>query len=125
MYRGLSPSLAARGSLPYRDWDGSAGRAGERTLSGHISSYRYPYRAQIFAGMAVLGALVTLQDLSVANTAAGDVSLAAWGALTALTRLNLDSTAVTDRWAARALGRGLDGLQGLGKTTNLTDREAV
>lgn len=75
--------------------------------------------------MAVLGALVTLQDLSVANTAAGDVSLAAWGALTALTRLNLDSTAITDRFAACALGRGLSGFQGFQKTTNLVDREAV
>ena len=59
----------------------------------------------------MLGALATLQDLSVANTAAGDVSLAAWGALTALTRLNLDSTAVTDRFAACALGRGLSGFR--------------
>jgi len=50
-------------------------------------------------GLAVLGALVSLRELSVANTAAGDASLAAWGGLTALTRLNLDSTAVTDRHA--------------------------
>lgn len=50
----------------------------------------------------MLGALVSLHELSVANTAAGDASLAAWGALTALTRLNLDSTAITDRWAGRS-----------------------
>lgn len=47
----------------------------------------------------MLGALVTLHELSVANTAAGDASLATWGALTQLTRLSLDCTAVTSACA--------------------------
>ena len=47
----------------------------------------------------MLGALVTLHELSVANTAAGDASLATWGALTQLTRLSLDCTAVTNTCA--------------------------
>ena len=51
------------------------------------------------AGFAVLGALATLHELSVANTAAGDASLATWGALTQLTRLSLDCTAVTNTCA--------------------------
>ena len=49
----------------------------------------------------MLGALVTLHELSVANTAAGDASLATWGALTQLTRLSLDCTAVTNTCARR------------------------
>lgn len=53
------------------------------------------------AGFSVLGALVTLHELSVANTAVGDASLATWGALTQLTRLNLDCTAVTNTCAPR------------------------
>ena len=52
------------------------------------------------AGFAVLSALVTLHELSVANTAAGDASLATWGTLTELTQLNLDCTAVTNACAA-------------------------
>ena len=63
----------------------------------------YPIPTQpyptLLAGLAVLGALISLRELSVASTAAGDASLAAWGGLTALTRLNLDSTAVTNRRA--------------------------
>ena len=59
-------------------------------------------------GFAVLGALVTLHELSVANTAAGDASLATWGALTQLTRLNLDCTAVTNTSATLQNTSGLE-----------------
>ena len=66
-------------------------------LVGYKQSISQPKLMDLGAGVARLNTLQKLQDLNLAYTNVGDIGLEALESLSAVTNLNLDSCAVTDR----------------------------